>query len=652
MNSIATTQTRLPGIRFRVKPRPSGETLPRMDIAAFIGFAAAGPFDFPVPVEDMAGFREHFGNDLPLALDPATGQVHYACLASAVEHFFKNGGKRCWVVRVDHNADNRDENNNFPAGFFLDPALADTPVRSLVPEANSRYFMREKFPKGIHRLLCLKEVTLAAIPDAVHTGWESLDKSPLQPLEAPELRFNVPMLQWDPAPEALYTLQESVDPLFNEAVITYSGTLTQLPLDPGSGCPRKRFYRVNARAGERLSPWSNTLEIVLPYEDFNRCTPQDTGAPQLELHDVDSPPGNRYELSWNGGEDQGQDIRYILEQSHSPGFDSSVLVYKGPLTSSPFNRSDTDPRTYYFRVRRVIDEDGVVTPWSNTRILPNPRFNRRWMKAADDYQGEELARLHRALLRFCAARGDVSALLSLPRHYREDGITAHVKLLTGSGGDNDILSFGALYHPWILSAVPSGGGETFRWIPPDGAVCGAFAARALRRGAWVAPANQPLKDVLALSDTIDMNGWQTLFDNQVNVIREDPRGFMVMSAMTLSPDAALKAVNVRRLLILLRRLALREGMNYVFQPNTGDFRRSVQRGFEHLLARMYALGAFAGDSPQTSFQVVTGPSVNTPPSLEQGRFIVELKVAPSRPMSFIVVRLVQTHDEGLSILEI
>ena len=65
-----------------------------------------------------------------------------------------------------------------------------------------------------------------------------------------------------------------------------------------------------------------------------------------------------------------------------------------------------------------------------------------------------------------------------------------------------------------------------------------------------------------------------------------------------------------------------------------------------MLGEMFVRGAFAGATPQTSFQVVTGDSLNTPQSIDQGRFIVELRVAPSLPMTFLTIRLVQTGDRS------
>ena len=99
---------------------------------------------------------------------------------------------------------------------------------------------------------------------------------------------------------------------------------------------------------------------------------------------------------------------------------------------------------------------------------------------------------------------------------------------------------------------------------------------------------------------------------------------------------------------LLRRVALRLGAGYVFEPHDAVFRRAVQRGFEALLADLYQRGALAGETAAQAFQVVTGESLNTRVSTDAGRFIVELRVAPSRPMAFLTLRLTQTSD-GISL---
>src|SRR5262249_18813553 len=105
------TPRRLPGFSFEVQSPPLTDVLPRMDVAAFVGFATSGPLHRPVAVEDVAQFAAIFGDDAPLAWDPRRGELATANLAPAVRAFFRNGGRRCWVVRV---ADGNAQSNYFP----------------------------------------------------------------------------------------------------------------------------------------------------------------------------------------------------------------------------------------------------------------------------------------------------------------------------------------------------------------------------------------------------------------------------------------------------------------------------------------------------------------------------------------------------------
>lgn len=61
----------------------------RTDVAGFIGIAERGPVHAPVKIESMRQFVTVFG-----------AHIERGCLAYAVEGFFANGGRTCWVVRV------------------------------------------------------------------------------------------------------------------------------------------------------------------------------------------------------------------------------------------------------------------------------------------------------------------------------------------------------------------------------------------------------------------------------------------------------------------------------------------------------------------------------------------------------------------------
>src|SRR5690349_12181212 len=112
----------LPGIRFEPQARPLQDVLPRMDIPVFVGFAAAGPLHVPVAIEDVAGLAMIFGGDVelprPRGANADARQPRYAHLAATVREFFRNGGRRCWVIRV---ADATTATSN----SFLIPGLFD-----------------------------------------------------------------------------------------------------------------------------------------------------------------------------------------------------------------------------------------------------------------------------------------------------------------------------------------------------------------------------------------------------------------------------------------------------------------------------------------------------------------------------------------------
>jgi len=100
---------RLPGVRFEAQSLPLTEVLPRMDVAVFVGFAASGPLHLPVVVEDPFQFREIFGDDL-LAGNQLGEQI-CTYLGPSVRTFFRNGGRRCWVIRVAACGDKNDRTN-------------------------------------------------------------------------------------------------------------------------------------------------------------------------------------------------------------------------------------------------------------------------------------------------------------------------------------------------------------------------------------------------------------------------------------------------------------------------------------------------------------------------------------------------------------
>lgn len=88
-------------------------------------------------------------------------------------------------------------------------------------------------------------------------------------------------------------------------------------------------------------------------------------------------------------------------------------------------------------------------------------------------------------------------------------------------------------------------------------------------------------------------------------------------------------------------------MDYAFESNHAHFREGVRAMLEDLLRFMFERGAFAGATPAQSYRVITDASINTPQSIDQGRFMVEIRVALVQPMEFITVLLTCTGEGKL-----
>lgn len=380
--------------------------------------------------------------------------------------------------------------------------------------------------------------------------------------------------------------------------------------------------------------------------EFIDCSIETIGAPEFATREQEAAAG--FTLAWSSS---GAGLRYVLEESASPDFSGAEIAYAGPEERATiYSRR---PGIYYYRV--MASSGSASSNWSKPAWVRVAGWSRMLVKREEDFSDSVLVAVHRSLLRMSAARGDLLALLTLPEHYRAADAAAHAAVLAAPSGpvaaniaplgygEARALSYGALYHPWLLGRESDG----VRRTAPDGVALGTLAARALSRGAWMAPANVALQGVLALTPGLD----GSRPDAPVNYFTQEPRGFVALTADTLSGDPELCRIHVRRLMILLRRLALRAGATYAFEPHDDAFRRLVQRGFETLLGNLFARGAFAGQTRGEAFQVVADASVNPPESVDQGRLVVELRVAPSQPLTFLTIRLVQTGERA-SALEV
>lgn len=391
-----------------------------------------------------------------------------------------------------------------------------------------------------------------------------------------------------------------------------------------------------------------TAPVPSAIDGFVDCRLRPLAAPVF-LPDADPDAQGNYLLHWTAPEPA---LRYELEESADTDFAVTGQIYTGNDTAFSVVGKPAGLRHH-----RVRASDGLRTsPWSGTqdvRVGGSP-YTLLGGSPAD------LLAVHRLMLRTAAGRGDLFALLGLPETHRWPQALSHAQALrsasdTGAptptavpplgAGEARALSHGSLQHAWTYTRRGDANqGAPLIGCPPDGAIAGQLAASALARGAWLAVANQPLKDVVAVSLNPSTAERQALLDAQVNPVWLSPMGHVLGSADTLLDDSDWRSVNVRRLMCLLRRVALQRGASHVFEPNGPALQRTVERAFTALLDGLFQRGAFAGRTVNEAFQVVVGDEVNTPQRNDAGQFWVELRVAPALPMRFLTVRLLRSGE--------
>jgi hypothetical protein len=530
---------------------------------------------------------------------------------------------------------------------------------------------------GLHALLPIEEATLFAVPDGVHRRWsttagviDTLLPAPwLSALGQPDAAGRLHVAWTEVAGATSYEVEWDESPEFPSPLPAFSGSENHARVFLPPSCAPQRFFRVRALRHAEPSPWSNTRVLEARPGEFLPCARE--ALPELVLEGADgSPPEEGVMLTWHpepAGFVLPAELTYRVESANDALFGSArkeIQTSAAHLVLPPVLDS-----VLYCRVRAELGE--VAGPWSNTVVLlpaalSQPSLEPVW----DDADEARLLEVHRALVRFCHARGDLLGLLSLPRELGAPRVLDYLAALTPDEsaeltrdrldlpnrpltlGEAPALSYCALYHPWIARQVQRDGVRETEFVPPEGAAAGLLARVARERGAWISCANRPLPGVLALDPPLDDEQIAQLTDLQVNIVQREPRGFVLGEDQTLGRDRETRPIPVRRLLILLKRLALREGAAYVFEPMASDFPGRVRHRFQRLLSNMHRRGAFQGEDADEAYRVAVDASLNPPRSMELGRFVVELRVAPSRPLAFLRVRLVQSGPQELAVAEL
>jgi hypothetical protein len=223
-------------------------------------------------------------------------------------------------------------------------------------------------------------------------------------------------------------------------------------------------------------------------------------------------------------------------------------------------------------------------------------------------------------------RGDCIAVVDLVAH------GATVSNATGAAASVN-SSYTSTYWPWLQ--MQSGTGKNV-WVPASVVIPGVYAFPDGASAPWFAPAGLTrggIGDVIQPERKLTRSQRDELYSANVNPIATFPgAGINVFGQKTLQKKkSALDRVNVRRLLIELKKFVGDASRGLVFEQNTNTTRNSflaqVNPYLESVVQRQ---GLYA-------YRVVMDDTNNTPDTIDRNQLIGQIYIQPAKTVEFIVL---------------
>ena len=195
-------------------------------------------------------------------------------------------------------------------------------------------------------------------------------------------------------------------------------------------------------------------------------------------------------------------------------------------------------------------------------------------------------------------------------------------------------NYAAMYWPWVQMNDNQLGKVV--WVPPSVVIPGIYAFNDKVSHEWFAPAGLnrgTLDSVVQVERKLTHSNRDTLYESNVNPIATFPTsGVTVWGQKTLQKKAsALDRVNVRRLLIRLKKFIASSSRFLVFEQNNSKTRARFLNIVNPFLEQVQS------NSGLNAFRVVMDETNNTPDVVDRNILYGQIFVQPTRTAEFIVL---------------
>jgi len=207
--------------------------------------------------------------------------------------------------------------------------------------------------------------------------------------------------------------------------------------------------------------------------------------------------------------------------------------------------------------------------------------------------------------------------------------SANTQISTAADVDS---SYVAAYYPWVQMLDPAT--KQYVFVPPSTLIPGVFAFNDRVAEPWFAPAGinrGGLGNVIRAASKLSQTTRDNLYQAKINPIATFPgQGVVVYGQKTLQTKAsALDRLNVRRLLIALKRTIGQIANGLVFQQNNAATRNSfLAQVNPYLESVQQRQGLYA-------FKVIMDDSINTPAVIDRNELVGQIYLQPTKTAEFI-----------------
>lgn len=234
----------------------------------------------------------------------------------------------------------------------------------------------------------------------------------------------------------------------------------------------------------------------------------------------------------------------------------------------------------------------------------------------------------KTMVSLCEDRGDAIAILDTPFGLSVQNVVNYRKNIS-----NINSSYAAMYYPWVKITDAVNNKDIF--VPPSGQVVAQYAYNDQVSDVFYAPAGRTrgsLTDVLTTERVLNQGDRDMLALNHINPIHNEASyGIYIKGQYTLQTNTtALDRVNVRRLLLKLRKLVATASKAFEFEPGDTVTAYRLKQVAETLLEDHYKRGAIS------AYKVDVGPNVNTLLTRENNELRMEISIIPTKTAEKII----------------